>query len=325
MASTIPCRFDPPGRVVAIGDIHGNFEGLARLLRVAGLADETGHWAGKETFLVQTGDIVGRGGFPRHIYFLLRRLGREARQAGGGMEFLLGNHEALAMHNIHSYTTLQEYRDFSPRVTVSLDEWLRKSMGDIAPSNPGKSKEELDMLALHQEPLGWIEFRRAMAPTGAVGRWLCRLNSVVRVGRTLFVHGGLHPRFSAWSLEELNDLVREEMRRPKAYFELDPRNPALMEDGPHWYRVGHGKSEEELSAELDQVLPALDCDRMVVGHTPTFLSNPHQAGRILTRCGGRLVSIDVGIGRAYGGRLAALEISPDGTLRALYPSGAETL
>ena len=48
-----------PGRVVAIGDIHGSIDGLNAILRTAGLADGR-VWTGGNVTLVQT-DFTDRG------------------------------------------------------------------------------------------------------------------------------------------------------------------------------------------------------------------------------------------------------------------------
>ncbi|MCB9496183.1 MAG: metallophosphoesterase [Fibrobacteria bacterium] len=320
-------RLSMPSRLVAIGDVHGNFDGWARILRFAGLIDETHQWCGGSAYLVMTGDVVGRGGYPKRIYLWLRRLMREARQAGGRVEFLLGNHEAMSMHHIHSYTTVQEYQDFAPQTALDQDA-LRESLARLpSPEQMAglNNAAMLDMGRMQEEPLGWLEFRRALAPTGMVGRWLVDRPSLLVVGTTLFVHGGLHPRYCIWELDELNERIRREMLKINPYFELDARSPAMAEDGPHWYRIALKKTPEQLTRELAEVCAAWNIDRMVVGHTPTFLIDPRATGQILSRAGGRLLCIDVGIGQAYGARLAALEILADGSTNAIYQDHVEPL
>lgn len=321
------CRMQPPGRVVAIGDLHGNFEGWVQILRMADLLDRKGGWIGGDTTLIMTGDVVGRGGFPKRIYLWIRRLMREASEAGGRFEFLLGNHEAMSMHHIHSYTTVEEYRDFAP--PSELDQIALRSTLIALPSPAGADSQRasamFDMGRMQEEPLGWLEFRRAMAPTGMVGRWLVQRPTLFIVGKTLFVHGGLHPRYSVWKPEELNSRIQTEMMRYQPYFELDNRSPALAEDGPHWYRIAMRKSAAALKAELDETLGNWDLDRMVVGHTPTFLIDARSPGQVLSRDQGRLMCIDVGIGRAYGAKLAALELTPDGNTSAIYPDRRQQL
>ncbi len=71
--------------------------------------------------------------------------------------------------------------------------------------------------------------------------------------------------------------------------------------GPLWVRTLSIGNEESVTAELTKVLARYGARRMVVGHTVT-------RGGIVTRAGGRLVRIDVGMSSYYGGRPAGLII-----------------
>src|SRR5690349_1495369 len=48
-------RFPAPERLVAIGDVHGDYEATRRALRLAGATDENDRWIGGELVIVQTG------------------------------------------------------------------------------------------------------------------------------------------------------------------------------------------------------------------------------------------------------------------------------
>jgi len=48
-------------RIIAIGDLHGDYANYIAALRAAGLVDKKGKWSGGKTHLVQTGDIPDRG------------------------------------------------------------------------------------------------------------------------------------------------------------------------------------------------------------------------------------------------------------------------
>jgi len=82
-------------RVVAIGDVHGDYDQLMALLRSAALIDAEGKWSGGKTHLVQTGDLLDRGPDSRKAMELFMRLEEEARTAGGEVHVLIGNHEAM--------------------------------------------------------------------------------------------------------------------------------------------------------------------------------------------------------------------------------------
>ena len=75
-------------RIVAIGDVHGNYEGLVEILHAAELIGEDGSWSAGNTTLVQLGDFLDRGPRTREIMDLFRRLQGEAAEAGGRVEIL---------------------------------------------------------------------------------------------------------------------------------------------------------------------------------------------------------------------------------------------
>ena len=50
-----------PPRVVAIGDIHGDFDAFRGILEHAGIIDSASRWIAGNTTLVQTGDFTDRG------------------------------------------------------------------------------------------------------------------------------------------------------------------------------------------------------------------------------------------------------------------------
>ena len=58
----LPTRFPKADRIVAIGDLHGDLAATRRALRVAGAIDEQDQWTGEDLVIVQTGDILDRGG-----------------------------------------------------------------------------------------------------------------------------------------------------------------------------------------------------------------------------------------------------------------------
>ena len=86
---------EAPSRVVAFGDLHGDFEATLLVLRCAGLIDDEQRWSGGDTTLVQLGDILDRGDSERECWGLLQRLKAEAPASGGRVVCLVGNHEVL--------------------------------------------------------------------------------------------------------------------------------------------------------------------------------------------------------------------------------------
>ena len=82
-------------RVIAIGDIHADPEAARATLKMAKLIDDTGRWTGGDAVLIQTGDVTDKGPSSRQVITLLTRLRAEAREVGGDVIAVLGNHEVM--------------------------------------------------------------------------------------------------------------------------------------------------------------------------------------------------------------------------------------
>lgn len=84
-------------KFIAVGDVHGQFEGFVKILRHAGLLDTQHHWCGGHNRLLQIGDILDRGPFSLKVDSLLDKLQIEAEAQGGEIIRLVGNHELEIM------------------------------------------------------------------------------------------------------------------------------------------------------------------------------------------------------------------------------------
>ena len=209
-----------PERVVAVGDIHGDHDALVRLLTRAGLLEMGHRWVGGRTVLVQTGDYLDRGSRVRDVLDLLMGLQPQAAAAGGQVVVLLGNHEAMNL--------VGELRDASPSAFAAFTDdasarrredalkAYQKVMGrQVSVSRPALSPPTVlskdDWLGAH--PLGYVEYREALGPDGRYGKWLRERPVAVKVGDTLFVHGGIDPDHVTQSIEEVNAQARDELKR----------------------------------------------------------------------------------------------------------------
>jgi hypothetical protein len=101
-----------PKRIVAIGDLHGDIGGARAALRAAGAIDKADHWIGGDLVVIQTGDILDRGEDESFIFELLDKLAIEAKAAGGGLIYLLGNHELMNAAGDFRYVTRGAMADF---------------------------------------------------------------------------------------------------------------------------------------------------------------------------------------------------------------------
>jgi hypothetical protein len=304
-------------RIVAIGDIHGDYEHYTAALQAAGLISESGKWAGGETHLVQTGDIPDRGPDTARIIEHLQKLTGEARELGGMVHSLIGNHEAMNIYGDLSYVSPGEYQAFVNKNSAALrDNYFSAVMKNLQERDaeayaalPENFRETWEK----DHPLGWVEHRQAWDPAwdakAEIGLWVLRNKVAIQVNDTLFVHGGISGKYCQNSLKSMTDKVVGGLKA------FDPANSGILEDdyGPLWYRGLSGVAPEAPVESVQAVLDFNKAARIVIGHTPT-------GGIIWPRYEGRVIQIDTGISAAYGGRVAYLEITTEG-LYAGYPNG----
>jgi len=289
-------------RIVAVGDVHGDFEQLVEVLRSAKVMNNQNKWSGGETHLVQVGDLPDRGPDTRKIMDLFMKLETQARRDGGAVHALIGNHEAMNIYGDIRYITPEEFDSFRDVDSEQVREAFYKMHLDELSKDPA-GKEPDDAYRKDWEnkhPLGYFEHRYQFGPNGKYGKWIGSHNTIIRINDTVFLHGGIGPKYADISREAINEQIREELRD----FSTLKGGVVLDSDGPLWYR-GFARSEETILAEhVDHVLKLHGARRIVVGHTPT-------EGAILPRFGGKVLLIDVGLSAYYGSRLSCLLIEGD--------------
>ena len=129
------------GRIVAIGDIHGEIEGFKRILQAAGLADASGRWTGGRTQLIQTGDYTDRGTGTRAVLDLLMQLESQAKGAGGRAFAVLGNHEVMNLIGDTRDVTREIFATFADansekKRTEAWEQYARLGAAKIAKGEP---------------------------------------------------------------------------------------------------------------------------------------------------------------------------------------------
>ena len=99
-------------RIIAIGDLHGDYNAFEAVMVQAGLMVEAANWAGGTAIVIQQGDIAGRGPDTLKIVRALKRLENEAAVAGGKVIILVGNHEVMQMAGDLRYVHSGEWASF---------------------------------------------------------------------------------------------------------------------------------------------------------------------------------------------------------------------
>ena len=285
----------PPGepRIVAVGDVHGDYAAFVGVLQQAGLVDAKARWTGGTTVLVQSGDVTDRGPQSRKVMQLLMALEKQAAKAGGRVHALLGNHEVMNMRGDLRYVTPGEYASYASTDAESLREQVF-----LANADPARKDDPAYRSAwMGARPPGWVELLQAFGPRGTFGRWLRKHDTVVKVGDTLFLHGGIAPAYATLQADEINARVKKALAGPTPDAE-----PLLTDqDGPLWYRGLALAPESDLAAHVEAVLARHGVARIVVGHTVA-------PGVVLPRFGGKVILNDVGLSATYGGPPSSLDI-----------------
>jgi hypothetical protein len=316
-----PCAIEGVARIVAVGDVHGSYDGLVRILRAAKLIDGRERWIGGAAHLVQTGDVLDRGPDSRRAMDLLRRLERDAPRSKGRVLALIGNHEVMRLIGDVRDVSAGELSAF--RTANSSDirdqvrsQWLAGQREEA--KKLGKTIEERALAAQFdtQTPLGLIEMLAAFTPDGEYGKWIRGHSASARINGILFLHGGVSPRVASLGCTGINAGVRADITTGLEELRKAPLSTlSASEDGPLWYR-GLARGDDAFEPQIKTILDALQAHAIVIGHTVA------ETGRITPRFGGRVVQIDTGmLTEVYkGGRPSALEIEGE-KWTAIYEDG----
>lgn len=311
-------RWDHVDRVVAIGDLHGDYANYLKVLEAAKIIDARGQWIAGETHLVQLGDVPDRGDDTTKIIAHLKKLSAQARAKGGWVHTVLGNHEAMNTYGDLRYVTAGDFAATAGRDSEKWrDAYYAKVLADIKANDPEKFAQlPADFRATWNasHPLGWVEHQRAWNPKwnpkGEYYEWALQDKVAVQVNDLIFLHGGISGAYCQNSLASLTEKARATL--PLG----DPTTPSILtdENGPLWYR---GLAGVEPIAAPETVQAILEhhegAHHIVIGHTPTH-------GAIWPRYSARVIQADVGMSAYHGGHIGWLEETGDG-LYAGYVSG----
>jgi len=298
-------------RVIAIGDIHGDYNQYMNIMRSAGVVDSKGKWSGGKTHLVQTGDIPDRGDDTRKIFDHMVKLAKQAKKKGGYVHMLIGNHETMNVVGDLRYVTAGEFEAFQSRNSSRLQNMQWQSQLDWMTANT-PDFESVDLTEYRKDweqrvPLGWVEHRMAWALNGEYGGQVKDNQVAVQINDTIFLHGGISSKYCSFSLASLTEQVIAAMEN------YNQAVTTIMDDplGPVWYRGLATEDESEIfSQTLDNILERYGAKRIVVGHTPT-------GGVVWPRFDQRVIVNDTGIAAYYGSHKGVLELTVDGAV-AIY-------
>ncbi|OCB90068.1 Metallo-dependent phosphatase [Sanghuangporus baumii] len=280
-------------RIVAVGDLHGDYPNALRVLQMADVVDEEGNWSGKVDLFVQTGDIIDR----------------QATLLIADWRYV----EAKEIATFGSVAARQKMlqtgrigRAWTANYSITSRVALYPPLG---PDSPFPSSASYDPSLGHSS----IDFESSLD----FGEE--QLDDPLGTAYLSFVHGGLSPSFAHLSPypSAINELGATLLRRlqtrpfppphpPHPYAGLphdasEEEKSLYEEEGPLWYRGWALQPEHVVCPEVGKILRKTGVRRLIMGHTPNFTA-------ITSRCNGKVIIIDTGISHAYGGVLSALSI-----------------
>lgn len=214
----------------AISDIEGNFGPFRKLLQANGVIDSAFNWTFGEGHLVLTGDFFDRGNQVTEVLWLIYSLEEKAKEAGGYVHFVLGNHEIMNMSGDLRYVQ-------------------------------SKYKENAVLLGERYEDL--------YGENSELGRWLRTKNIIEKIGNILYVHGGISQEVNNMdvSIEQINELSRP-YYADSFYQYSDKRLNVLYGDfGPFWYRGYYQGIAKASPQQIDSTLSKFNIRHIATGHT----------------------------------------------------------
>ena len=241
---------DNPSRLLMVSDMEGEFDKFVALMRAQGVIDADLHWSYGDGHLVLVGDFVDRGQNVLPLLWLIYRMDDEARKAGGGLHYVLGNHEQFALSGTPKY--------WPDRMLSSA-----QAMGD------------------HAE-------KRMFGESSVLGAWLRSKPVMMKIGDHLFVHGGVSQEFldTNLTIDAANTLARAHINQPLKQLQAQVQ-PVLGHNGLTWYRGMARPHDPEYAREADpdahlqRVLQRYGVKRIAIAHTIVEHVGLEHDGRLL--------------------------------------------
>ncbi|MCG8578688.1 MAG: metallophosphoesterase [Bacteroidales bacterium] len=217
--------------LAVLSDIHGQYDLFIRLLKASSIIDSNGNWNYNDGHLVIIGDAFDRGDKVTETLWHILKLADQASQKGGGVHYLLGNHDIMVLNADLRYIN-EKYNDVEEKTGISYDQLFGKNT--------------------------------------LMGQWLRACPVVLRINNIAFNHAGLSMDMvnSGQTIKGINqtfatgiiDNNKDSIRADKELALL------ARSSGPIWYR-GYFRDTTLTNASIDSILHHFNVDHIVVGHT----------------------------------------------------------
>lgn len=228
---TEPYNWGKADRIIAFSDIEGEFDAFRGLLIANKVMDEKYQWIFGKGQLVICGDLFDRGKDVAAELWLLYKLEGEAKEQGGYVHTILGNHDIMNLSG--------DFRYVQPKYFERA-----KKMG--------------------------TEYQFLYTSRTELGRWLLTKNLIERISNGLFLHAGISREVLdiQWPLYKINSDCREYYDQNMPPDKFPDKNMWRLFDGeysPFWYR-GYFLEPRASQGLIDSTLSFYQVDKIIVGH-----------------------------------------------------------
>lgn len=230
-----PEEFKKVKQIFVVSDIHGQFDRFKALLINNKVMDEKIRWRWGKGHLVILGDVFDRGPNVTESLWTIHQLEQQAKEKGGRVHYLLGNHEVMVLKG--------DLRYVHPKYTYVSEQIL-----------------ETPMTVLY-------------GTDSILGQWLRTKHTIIRINDILFVHAGIAPEILARNLDikTINGTVRSNLDTPMETIKADESLDFLFyKNGPLWFRGFFPDEENDQKKEppeLQRILDYFNVKYIIVGHT----------------------------------------------------------
>jgi hypothetical protein len=304
---------------VAIGDIHGDLSVAIKALKLAGVISTTIpdnirdinniKWTGGNTYVVQLGDQIDRvrpsklynnlcseedcdlvkdEGSDLKIISLFEKLHKEAKQKGGALFSIFGNHELMNVEGDFRYVSPQEFHEFG---NFFNGEYVQNS----------------------KYPFGYKERLDAFKPGGLLSKRLALTRySVLQIGSWIFVHGAISPKCAEkYSLNTINSSVKNWLLGVSDKNINELYHTDNDSDSPFWSRIYSDMDEWDETTGINMFKKTINnlnitnlknnsnssvIKGMIMGHSPQFM---YDKG-INSSYDNKIWRVDIGASQAFG-------------------------
>ena len=215
--------------IAALSDIHGQYDLAIEILKNNGIINSNLDWNSGKGHLVIVGDVFDRGPKINEMLWLLYKLEIQAKEKGGRLHFLLGNHEYMVLH--------KDLRYVHDRYKIAT-----KLLG--------------------------LEYDELYGNQTIIGRWLRSKSTIIKINNSIFVHGGVSEEFIAENgidLSNTNQIMRSSIERSKQEMKsTDFYKTYYGKKSLIWYR---GYFYDNLvDTDISKILTQVNSEHIVVGH-----------------------------------------------------------